>query len=137
MTNPVRDLDALTAYLDARLTMPFAWGRTANDCISFFTGAVKVQIGRDLPAELGVDWTTAMGARRVLNRLGGIEALGDRLLKPLPMAMAMRGDGAMINGERGPIMMVVEGATLVGPGPSGAMRLPRSAAVRSWSIDPE
>lgn len=135
MTNPVRDLDALTAYLDDRLTRPFDWGHRANDCISFFTGAVKVQNGRDLPRELGVDWTTAIGARRVLNRLGGVEALGDRLLKPVPLATAMRGDGAMVMGERGPIMMVVEGETLAGPGPNGAMRLPRSAALRCWSID--
>lgn len=137
MTNPVRDLDALTAYLDARLTRPFGWGRRANDCISFFTGAVKVQNGRDLPRELGVDWTTAMGGRRVLTRLGGVEAIADTLLRPVPLAMAMRGDGAIVQGPRGPLMMVVEGDTLVGPGPYGALRLPRNAALRCWSIDPE
>ena len=131
-----RDYDALTAYLDDRLTMPFAWGRRANDCISFFTGAVKVQNGRDLPREIEADWSSSVGAMRVLKRLGGMEAVADRLLKPVPLARAMRGDGAMIMGPRGPIMMVVEGLTLVGPDTHGAMRLPRRAALRAWSIDP-
>ena len=135
-----RDHEALTVYLDGRLTMPFTWGRRANDCVSFGLGAVKAQTGRDLVRELrragfDVDWNTAIGAARVLRRLGGIAAAFDRVLPVIETGAALRGDLGLVEGEAGRLLVVVEGATVVGPGPAHAVRFPRSPLIRAWSLD--
>lgn len=128
-----RDPMALIAYLDARAGMPFAWGRRANDCVSFAAGAVIAQTGRDpLP---DVDWTSERGALRVLKRTGGLEAMVNRCLRRTSPALAMRGDvaGVIDPGPIGLRLMIVEGAMLVGPGDSGLDRQPRAVMSIAWS----
>lgn len=115
--------------------MPFAWGRDANDCVSFGLGAVEAQTGRtDLRHRLP-NWRTETGARRVLARIGGLEAAVDSVLTSVPLAHAQRGDIALVEhpvtGAKA--LMVVEGDTLVGPDASGARRLRRSRMVKAWS----
>lgn len=60
--------EALDRYVTARLRTPFAWGRNANDCVSFALGALEAS-GRDLAAlgEIG-NWSTQRGAVRALRR---------------------------------------------------------------------
>lgn len=130
-----RDLDALLAFLEARAAMPFAWGRSRNDCVSFAAQAVRVQTGRSLASLIGRHrWSTALGAARVLKRRGGIEAALDRALAPVAPAQAMRGDVAGAPDDRlGLRLMIVEGTTLVGPGENGLVREPRAAMVKAWS----
>ena len=66
-----RDPDALIPYLESRMRTPFAWGWRANDCASFADGGVRAMTGRSVIRELGVAWTTALGAARVMKRLAG------------------------------------------------------------------
>jgi hypothetical protein len=50
--------------------------------------------------------------------------------------MAQRGDIAAVpDPVLGISLMVLEGATLAGPGARGIKRLPRSAMIAAWSID--
>lgn len=128
----MRDLEALLAYLEARAAMPFAWGPRANDCVSFAAGAVFVQTGRVLlPCR---QWTTPIGAARVLREFGGLEnAINNRLAR-IPPAQAMRGDVAAVHDELfGIRLMIVEGGTLAGPGARGIKRVPRAAMTAAWS----
>lgn len=129
-----RDFEALQRYLDARATMPFAWGSRANDCISFYAGAARAMTGARLIS--GLRWTTERGAARVINRLGGIEAAIDARMTPCPPAFAQRGDAAGVADDRfGLLLMLVEGDMLVGPGNGRRlMRAPRSAMVRAWTL---
>ena len=131
----MRDLDALFVLLEERARRPFAWGRGRNDCAGFVLAAIAAQTGRDiLPT---VTWTTRRGAARVLRRLGGLEAAFDARLTPIAPAFARRGDVAAIVDERlGISVMIVEGTVLVGPGTRGLTRLPRSAMIRAWSVEP-
>jgi hypothetical protein len=128
-TDRPRDYDAFVALLDARMRAPFAWGRRANDCVSFAGAAVLAQTGEDLLADLP-DWTTAIGATRALKRVGGLVAAVDARLSPVPNALAQRGDVALIDART---LMIIEGPTLVGPGASGLVRRPRADMIRAWS----
>lgn len=110
--------------------MPFEWGRKANDCVAFAGGAVRAQTGID-PLK-GLRWTSQRSAMRLLSRLGGLEAAVSSRLSPVAPALARRGDiaGVVENGKL--LLMVVEGALLVGP---GQRRAPRAAMSLAWSAD--
>lgn len=133
----IRDYDALLGFLAERRGMPFAWGRDANDCVSFAAGAVKAQTGQDV---LGRHvWTSRLGALRVARRNGGLVALVTEQLTLIAPAAAMRGDIAGVPDEMFPggvRLMVVEGTTLVGPAEHGSDRQQRSAMTQAWSIAP-
>lgn len=117
--------------------MPFVWGRQANDCVSYCVGAVIAQTGMDpLPETRFGDWTSERGALRLLKTHGGLKAMAGLVLMPVAPAMAQRGDIAGVpDAKLGIALMVVEGATLAGPGEFGTKRLPRQAMVEAWSID--
>jgi len=127
-----RDLAALFAYIEARTATPFAWGRDANDCVSFAAQGVKAQTGHHRLGDLR--WGSKAGALRLLARLGGLEAAIDARFSRLPPALAMRGDIAGIaDDELGIRLMLVEGDMLVGPGALGLRRLKRPAMIAAWS----
>lgn len=141
----VRDVLALTAFLDERIATPFAWGRSANDCVSFAAAAVEAQGG---DAQLGdLDWTDEDSAAEAIASLAdpetppgeALEAALDARFDRIPPAMAKRGDIGAIDDQNGPFgiqLFIVEGLTLVGPGVRGARRVRRSALVAAWSALP-
>lgn len=129
----VRDVEALLRFLAERTAMPFAWGPHANDCVSFAAGAIRAQTGRRLLPDRR--WSTALGAARVLKEFGGIENAVSNRLAPIAPALARRGDVAGVPDPLlGIRLLIVEGATLAGPGERGLVRLPRRMMTRAWSI---
>jgi hypothetical protein len=124
--------------------MPHAWGSDANDCVSFFDGAVIAQTGRS--AIEGLSWSNKTGALRVLKRIGGLVAELDRRFERVPIAFAQRGDIAGIPVERmigldadeialiGLHPMIVEGLMLASPGERGLERAPRTLATTAWDV---
>lgn len=126
----MRDLSALAAYIAAREAVPFAWG--PNDCVTFAAGALRALTGIDRLNGIP-PWNSERAALVFLKRRGGLAAAVSQVLTEIPPAHAHRGDVGIIMGPDGPIMMVIEGMTLVGPGPDGLMRRRRDALVRSWS----
>lgn len=138
----VRDHDALVRYLAARASRPFDWGRNSrgpdaasegNSCVHYAAGAVQAQTGRNVMAEIPA-WSSERGARRVIRRLGGLEAGIGAVLREIPPAMAQRGDVAGVLNEAGELfLVVVEGDVLSGPSASGARRLRRARMVKAWS----
>lgn len=111
--------------------MPFAWGSSANDCVSFAAAAAGAQTGVD--HLVGLEWEDEAGAYRALDVEGGLEAAMSKRLRAIAPAMAQRGDvaGVMSGNELG--LMIVEGETLVGPGPRGLRRRRRAEMVCAWS----
>lgn len=129
-----RDTQALIALIAKRSGRAFRW-RRGRDCVSFAAAAVKAQTGRDPLADLP-RWRTRREALQIAAVQGGLEAALDRRLTRIAPAMAQRGDIAGLPDRLfGVRLMVVEGATLVGPGATGLERLPRASMVFAWSID--
>jgi hypothetical protein len=131
----VRDHDALVAAIEARVRTAFAWDGTGIDCVRFAAEAVEAQTGEDRFGPLGLTWSSERTARRILKRLGGLEAAVDSVLRPVALAMARRGDVALVAGPTGPALMIIEGDSLVGPGERGQTRLSRTAMTKAWSAD--
>lgn len=128
-----RDLIALVHYIENRIAQPYAYG--ANDCASFVLGAVEAQFAK--PPPLAVTWKTETGAKRVIARLGGFEAAVDGLFRSIEHGQAAFGDIAgVIDPDRGFLVMLVEGQTLVAPGEHGLYRIPRNRMIRAWSSEP-
>ena len=125
-----RDLEAQAAFIAAREAMPFVWGST--DCVTFAAGAVLALTGTDPLIGIGT-WKSERGALLALKRRGGLLAAVSSVLPDTPIAATMRGDIGAVMSPLGPLLMVIEGMTLVGPDIDGIKRLPRSALVQAWS----
>lgn len=123
--------DRLIAYIDARAEAPFAWG--PNDCCTYAADGVMAITGEDPMPELRGAYADAASALRLIAE----KPLRDRLAEKfttVPTGMARRGDVAIVNQEGREIVMIVEGATLVGPGAEGAVRLPRKAMLAAFKV---
>lgn len=128
-----RDVQALLALIEARSQRGFRW-RRGRDCVSFAAACIAAQTGVDPLADLP-RWRTRREALTIANQQGGLIAALDARLTPVPPALAQRGDIAGLPDRLlGIRLMVVEGATLVGPGKRGLERLPRGEMVLAWSI---
>jgi hypothetical protein len=131
-TPGVRDIAALIALLDARIDTPFGW-RSGNDCAKFADAAIAAQSGASVIGNWR--WRSLREARDVIAAEGGLEAAMDRRLSRVPVALAQRGDIAGVADARfGIRLMVVEGATLVGPGSRGLERSPRAEMILAWDV---
>lgn len=130
----MRNVEALTAFIDSRQQTPYAWGREHNDCIGFALGAVEVQLGA--PVLRKFKWASQTGALKLLTKLGGVEAAFDAHFDRVPPSLAKRGDIAGVpDPELGMHPMIVEGDLLVCPGEIGNKRAKRSAMVCAWNIE--
>jgi hypothetical protein len=126
-----RDIPALLDFIDSRGGVPHAWGRDANDCVSFVAGAVEAQTGRNPLGRLR--WSDKASGLRTIARLGGLEKAFDARFLRIPPAMAQRGDiGAVADSDLDLHPMIVEGDKLVGPGERGNRRLPRALMIAAW-----
>lgn len=127
-----RDIAALIAFVDARLTTPHGIGRGANDCVGFCLGAVEAQTGVKVAPKLA--WTSRAAALRLVKRFSSIEAAFDAHFERIVPAFAMRGDIAGVpDDDFGIHPMIVEGDLLVGPGEHGHRRLKRIMMTCAWS----
>jgi hypothetical protein len=129
----VRDIAALIAFIDGHQNVPHEWGSDKNDCVSFCLGAIEAQTGARLTKR---KWSSKESGLRMLKRLGGMEAVIDRYLERIPPSLAKRGDvGGVPDELLGISPAIVEGETLVAPGPRGNRRLKRKAMAVAWSVD--
>lgn len=126
------DVGAALAEIEGRIAMPFIWGSDANDCVSATAAVIRAHTGHD-PIE-GLVWADEAQARAVIASLGGFEAAISSRLTPIEPAMAQRFDAAMVMMPDGPLLAIVEGDRLVGPGMVRQVRLPRSRMTRAWTV---
>ena len=126
----MRDLGAQAVFIAARDQMPFEWG--ANDCVTFCAGALQALTGTD-PLSGIPSWKDEKTALRALTKRGGLLEAVSGVLQRIPVALAHRGDVGAVQGERGPLLVIIEGLTLVGPDADGLKRLPRSLLIDAWS----
>lgn len=70
----------LRALLLARLAVPFTWG--VSDCAMLAFDAALAVTGRDPAADLRGTYTNALGALRILRRLGGMHGVANTRFGP-------------------------------------------------------
>ena len=125
----------LAARLEAVRDLPFAWGR--HDCATWaFDLRRDLTGGEDITALWRGRYTTALGAQRIMRKLGwqDIEAMGRDLLGA-PLAtplLAQRGD--LVLGGEDPAFGVCAGARAVFISPDGLVQLPLSVCSLAWRV---
>lgn len=121
--------------LEAAQSQPFSWG--THDCATWaFDLRWGLTRGEDVAAAWRGRYTTALGALRVMRRLGwpDLEAMGRDLLgAPLTTPLlAQRGD--LVLGGEDPAFGVCAGAKAVFLAPGGLVSLPLVACPLAWRV---
>jgi hypothetical protein len=126
----------LADHLFAQMAKPFEWG--INDCCLFACDCVHVMTGQDPGTAYRNKYTTELGARRTLKRVGGgsIETAFNQVFGPLkPRLNAGRGDLALINTDLGPAVGIVCGGSVWAVGLDGLVPLPLKDIIGCWHVD--
>jgi hypothetical protein len=124
----------LTAWLSTKARAPFAYGE--HDCALFAAGAIEAMTGVDPAAEWRGRYSTWRGGLRVL-RAAGINdqvAAVAALLTEIPPSFAAAGDIAVVAGEGGPALGVVQGEWIYVLRPEGLALVPFESASRAFEI---
>lgn len=125
--------ERLAAYIEQRRHAPFKWAE--QDCATFAFDAVEAMTGADPIADLRGRWTTARGAARILNRLGGLEAATSAYLgEPKSATFAQRGDVVIVPIGGRDSLAICTGVVLAGAGVSGIEWWPMTQARLAWSV---
>lgn len=96
-----------------------------HDCCLFGAGAIEAQTGVDLAADWRGRYSTFAGGRRILRKAGFADHV-DLIAKTLPEAhvsRALDGDIAIVPGEDGDAVAVVQGCGVYVLTPSGQLGL--------------
>lgn len=122
----------LAEWLVAEATRPFEYGK--SDCALFSAGAVEAMTGIDLAADWRGHYTTLRGGLRVLRRAGYHDhiALTAAHLPEVAPGRAQVGDIAVVDGDDGPSLGVVNGAWVAVRTMSGLGHVPRDRVVRAF-----
>lgn len=127
-------------------TKPFTWGEF--DCCLFVADAVKVQTGTDMAETVRGTYTDGLGAARMLQEFGGMEAMAAAMaaqhgLEEIAIGLAQRGDVVLVcdptidtcMGQGHPTMGIIgsSGRALI-PGAVGLLSVPRWSAIKAWRV---
>lgn len=127
----------LNAFIEQRRTMPFAWGK--NDCCLFVCDWISLLTGIDPAKNLRGKYSDALGAKRVLQRGGGVEAMASREFRvqgwqKIPVVLAQRGDPVSLTTEHGAALGICLGRHAAFPGPEGVSFVLRTECRKAWRI---
>jgi hypothetical protein len=119
-------------YIKSRRHTPFEWGQ--NDCCFFAADWVSKLYGVSVAAEHRGTYTTALGAARLIEQLGGLDAIAGQYLDPIEVSFASVGDIVMIENAGRDLLAICNGATSFGPGADGVAVLATSLAKKAWRV---
>lgn len=126
----------LVQYLAAQSGQPFVWGE--RDCCAFACDAVVAMTGNDPLIEHRGGYHTALGARRILNRIGGVEGFARGAFgEPVRWTMLRRGDVALIDAGRNEVALAIvlmDGQTVIAPGPHAPTARAAQSVLMGWRI---
>jgi hypothetical protein len=120
--------------VDKNRAKAFVWGE--HDCVLWAANALIAITGHDPAEEFRGQYSTALGAARILEQAGGMEALVSKQLErePVPAAFANVGDILLVMQEDRPMLAVCNGETMFAPGLEGLVSLPTLSAVKAWKV---
>jgi hypothetical protein len=128
---------ALALFLEEKRNEPFAWG--VNDCCTFVCDWLAILTGVDPAADFRGKYSDALGAKRVLKKRGGLEAIALRAAKrwgwaPVPVREAQRGDLVLCEMPEGLAAGVCFGAVAAFAGAVGVVTQPMTKCRRAWRV---
>jgi cell wall-associated NlpC family hydrolase len=134
----------LHAFIEARKSEPFAWGK--NDCCIFAADAILAMTGIDVAADYrGKSYSDEAGAFAELHQVTGgatvedaaVYAAGKYGLKSLPSPLfAQRGDLVLFNGDAGLALGIVHlnGRHALVVSTKGLARVPVKNCLKAWRV---
>ena len=126
----------LAACVQRHRHRPFKWGRF--DCATFAALAIKAMTGENALQDF--KWKSKEEAIALLRKHGGLVAMIDQRLERVDVPYAQRGDIVLVEHEGGEgnmrsrWMAVCTGGDAWGPGATGLVAAPMSAAVIAWRV---
>lgn len=126
----------LRAYASAAARRPFVFGQ--HDCALFAAGAVEAMTGHDPASAWRGRYTTQAGGLRVIRRDGHADhiAAAAAIFAEVAPAFAQVGDLAVVPGDGGPVLGVVQGSWIWVLRPDGLGVAPLTDAVRAFEVPP-
>lgn len=125
--------ERLAALFVERITAQFVWGR--NDCCLFAADAVIAATGRD-PADGLRSYADAISAARLVKRLGGMAAIGDKSFGPrIAPAGAVFGDLGLVTNDGRECLAVFGGSAFHVPGEHGLTIVPIENCTIAWRME--
>jgi hypothetical protein len=125
--------DLLANFIEQKRDQPFAWG--VNDCCTFAADWVQLCTGVDYAQAWRGRYSSALGAVRVLDEAGGVEALVDALgLHRVEPQLAGRGDIVAQQAGRGVTLGICLGVTTAFVAETGLVFGPLSSVETAWKI---
>jgi hypothetical protein len=123
----------LAEYVEASRVAPFAYG--SHDCCWFAGNAVEAMTGEN-PMR-AFDYTSRLGAERLIRSAGTLDALVNRALgEPVHSSQAGRGDVVIADLEEGATVGICLGDRCVfATDPVGITFRPREMARAAWRIE--
>ena len=120
----------LAGFVASRESAPFVWG--SNDCALFMFDAIEAMTGYDPVADLR-DYSSELGAARILKRKGGMRGLAkERLGAEIHPMQAQVGDVGLVDVGGRESFALCGGSFWLSPGPNGLVRLDLGVAVMAW-----
>lgn len=112
----------------------FIWGE--HDCVLWAANTVLAITGFDPASNFRGEYSTALGAAKILKEHGGMEALVTGVLErdPVAPAFANVGDVLMVLQEGQPMLAICNGETMLAPGLKGLVALSTLSAVKAWKV---
>ena len=123
----------LAQFIEARREQPFAWG--SNDCCTFGADWVETCTGVDYALAWRGRYSSGLGAVRVLDEAGGVEALVDALgLQRVAPQLAGRGDIVAQETGRGMTLGICLGVSTAFVAKTGLVFGPIENVETAWRI---
>jgi len=123
------DRKAFERFIDERRNAPFEWGR--NDCCLFVFDALLALTGRDYVAGLR-NYSSALGAAKIIKKIGSIEALLDSLFEPLSVQFAKKYDPVLFNTDGGQALGICIGTHFAAVSQHGLSYIGLAHAQKAW-----
>lgn len=130
---PQEWLTRLNALVRSRMSTPFEWG--VHDCCLWAADCAQAINGTDHAAAYRGTYSSAAEAMRLVQQLGGMEALGAMAGPECPPMCACVGDvGLVADPEGRELLGVCMGTVWLVPTAAGLGALPLDVGVKAWRV---
>ena len=123
---------ALLQVQAERMARPFRWG--VHDCCLWAADCALALSGVDHAATYRGTYSSAAEALRLVQQLGGLDAIGAMAGPECPPMCACVGDVGLVTDEGRELLGVCMGTVWLVPASHGLGALPLDAAVKAWRV---